>query len=101
MSDSLFDNLDRRPDSYDLGVDYRFLEAHGVEVVKHQPWQLGLFHPDLVGKFVWYPNAGTLVFEGERGFQRIDEKCDFPGRKDTTEVVYDLIMAKIIEQQNA
>lgn len=96
----LFENLDRRPDHYDIGVDYVFLGMHEVEVIKHQPWQLGLLHPDLIGKFLWYPNAGTLVFEGERGFERIGEKGDFPGRKDTTEVVYDEIMRKIIQQQN-
>lgn len=96
----LFENLERQPDHYDLGVDYVFLEAHEIEVIKHQPWQLGLLHPDLIGKFLWYPNAGTLVFEGERGFQRIGEKGDFPGRKDTTEYVYDQIMRKIIDQQN-
>lgn len=98
MNNSLFDNLDRRPDSYDSGVDYVFLTFHDVEVIKHQPWQLGLLHPDLQGKFVWYPNAGTLVFESERGFQRIGEKGDFPARKDTTEKVYDEIMKKITQQ---
>jgi len=97
---SLFDQLDRQPDSYDIGVDYTFLAAHDVEVIQHQPWQLGLLHPDLIGKFLWYPNAGTLVYEGDRGFVRIGEKGDFPGRKDATENVYEHIMAKINNQQN-
>jgi hypothetical protein len=100
MNQSLFDNLDRRPDSYDIGVDYSFFDAHDVEYIHHQPWQIGLFHPDLIGKFLWYPNAGTLVFEGDRGFQRIGEKGDFPGRADMVEQVYDQIMVKIIQQQN-
>lgn len=100
MNHSLFDHLDRRPDSYDSGVDYAFLEAHDVEVIKHQPWQLGLLHPDLRGKVVWYPNAGTLVFESEYGYQRIGEKGDYPGRRESTERVYDEIMNIIIKQQN-
>jgi hypothetical protein len=95
---NLFDNLEKRPDSYDTGVDYTFLIAHDVEVIQHQPWQLGLLHPDLQGKFLWYPSAGTLVFEGEYGFKRIGEKGDFPGRSDCTEKIYDIIMDQITMQ---
>jgi len=50
---------------YDGGVDYEFLAQMGVTILKHQPWQIGLFYPDLKGKFIWYPKAGTLMFQPE------------------------------------
>ncbi len=50
---------------YDHFVDYKFLEEMNVTVKKYQPWQLGLFHPDMKGKMVWYPVKGTLMYEDQ------------------------------------
>lgn len=96
---------------YTGGVDFHFLDVHDVKVVKHQPWQLGLFHPDLEGKFVWYPRKGTLMFEwefdGQRGAKKVGQTGDFiaGGHKEwrsssATERVYEEIAKKINEQQN-
>lgn len=49
----------------DENVDYDFFEAMGVMLKWYQPWQLGLFMPDVAGKFVWYPERGTLMYEPE------------------------------------
>jgi hypothetical protein len=48
---------------YDNNLDYEFFKQHEVKVVQHAPWQFGLFHPDLDGKFVWYPERGSLIYE--------------------------------------
>lgn len=89
---------------YDQNVDYKFLEAHEVEVVAYQPWQLGLFYPDLQGKFVWYPKKGTLMFEGGYSRETIRDKGDFmagsDGSSDSTERVYNEIMSKVNQQQS-
>ncbi len=92
--------------NYDGGVDYKFLEAMHVKVVRHQPWQLGLTHPDLKGKFVRYPRKGTLMFEwefqGERKQAKIGETGDFKAQEEgeATENVYEVIMQRVNEQQN-
>ncbi len=51
--------------NYGGNLDRAFLEARGVRIVRHQPWQFGLFHDDLIGKFVWYPMRGTLMYEAD------------------------------------
>lgn len=98
---------------YDQGVDYKFLEAMDIKVIKHQPWQLGLLHPDLKGKFVWYPQKGTLMYQddemnggGTYGV-KIGETGDFTAggypewiNEDSTENVVKEIMKKVNEQQN-
>ena len=48
---------------YDDNLDYEFFASVDVTVVQHAPWQFGLFHPDLEGKFVWYPERGSLSYE--------------------------------------
>lgn len=48
---------------YDDNVDYEFFKQMDVTIVKHAPWQFGLFHPDIKGKFVWYPKRGSLIYE--------------------------------------
>jgi len=48
---------------YDDNLDYAFFASVDVTVVQHAPWQFGLFHPDLEGKFVWYPERGSLIYE--------------------------------------
>mgnify|MGYP001160176878 CR=1 FL=1 len=95
---------------YDGKVDYKFLKAMGIDVVKYQPWQLGLFFPDLKGKFLWYPRKGTLMFEdgkhGEAGreFYKVGQRGEFPagymGDADSTERVYNEIMKKVNEQKS-
>ena len=48
---------------YDNNLDYEFFKQMDITVVQRAPWQFGLFHPDLVGKFVWYPERGSLIYE--------------------------------------
>jgi hypothetical protein len=48
---------------YDSNLDYNFFAQMEVQVVQHAPWQFGLFHKDIVGKFVWYPERGSLIYE--------------------------------------
>lgn len=48
---------------YDDNLDYEFFASVDVKVVQHAPWQFGLFHPDVEGKFVWYPERGSLIYE--------------------------------------
>ena len=59
----------------DKNVDYKILKAYGFTHVWHQPWQLGLFHPDISGKHVWYPEKGTLMRE-DVGTYKIGEYFD-------------------------
>lgn len=89
--------------NYTEGVDFKFLEAMGIEVVHHQPWQLGLFHEELEGKFVWYPYKGTLMYQDEKGYinKVIGRTGMYLGVNDTTEDVYNIIMKKLTEQENA
>lgn len=47
---------------YHENVDFEFLKEMGIKVVMYQPWQIGLFHEELEGKFIWYPKAGTLMY---------------------------------------
>lgn len=90
---------------YTEGVDFDFLKAMEVEVVEHQPWQLGLFYPDLDGKFVWYPKKGTLMYqrEDENGAwsgYKIHESVTFKGEDpEATENVVNEIMIKVKEQE--
>jgi len=50
---------------YSKGLDRDAFREEGIQVIQHQPWQFGLLHPDLSGKFVWYPTKGTLMYEDE------------------------------------
>lgn len=76
---------------YDKNLDREFLEAMNVEVVQHQPWQFSLFYADLEGKFVWYPERGTLMYAKDGYNKKVGEYFD-------TEEVYEVLMAKVIEQ---
>ena len=59
---------------YDDNIDYEFFASVDVEVVQHAPWQFGLFHPDLKGKFVWYPERGSLIYEKQEwGIVKVGE----------------------------
>lgn len=95
---------------YHDGVDLKFLRAMGITVVFYQPWQLGLFHEELKGKFVWYPKKGTLMYECEFNGSPFTVKIGTSGdylaqTKDqedmygTTEKVYNEIIKKVKEQQ--
>jgi hypothetical protein len=88
---------------YDRGIDYTFLKGIGIRWIKYKQWQIGLFHEELKGKFIWYPTTGTLVYESEDGyFRRLKTKGDFlpKGTADTnmTETVY-LEMINMVERQ--
>lgn len=75
---------------YDKNVDYDFLDAHGVVVEQLMPWQFRLTHPDIVGRFVWYPTSGALVYEKpDWGVAKV-------GEFENTEDVYNQMMAKIM-----
>lgn len=52
----------------------------------YQPWQLGIFHPHMDGKFVWYPENGTLMREENRSFGITNM-----GYHETKESVYETI----------
>ena len=76
-------------------LDRKFFKAMNIKVAQYQPWQFGLFHPDLKkAKFVWYPRKGTLMFEHEE--QTIYKVGQFLNSED----VYNEIMTKINNQQN-
>ena len=75
---------------YDANLDRAFFEAHDVRVVEHAPWQFGLFHKDIPGKFVWYPERGSLIYEKQDwGIVKIGEFTD-------TEDVYNEMMKKTL-----
>jgi hypothetical protein len=74
---------------YDDNLDYEFFKQNDVQVVQHAPWQFGLFHPDLDGKFVWYPERGSLIYEKPGAIVKVGEFTD-------SEDVYREIMKKII-----
>lgn len=58
---------------YDANLDYEFFTSVDVTVVQHAPWQFGLFHPDVEGKFVWYPERGSLIYEKPGAIVKIGE----------------------------
>lgn len=59
---------------YDENIDYVFFASVDVKVVQYAPWQFGLFHPDIEGKFVWYPERGSLIYEKENwGVYKVGE----------------------------
>lgn len=51
--------------------DRNFFNQVGVTVTKYQPWQFGLFHAELPGKCVWYPDKGALMWEGPAGIKKL------------------------------
>ena len=94
---------------YSSKVDREFLKGNHIRFVFHEPWQIGLFHEELSGKFLWYPSKGTLVYESADGFfSRIGEKGDFvagghdadDARDSVTEEVYEKIMEMVHQQQS-
>lgn len=63
--------------TYDANLNYKFFKQMGVTVVQHAPWQFGLFHPDIKGKFVWYPERGSLIYEKQEwGVVKVGEFTD-------------------------
>lgn len=63
----------------DANVDYKLLEAYGLAHKWYQPWQLAFFHEDDTrpkGKFVWYPEKGTLMAESDNGIKKLGEWTD-------------------------
>lgn len=56
---------------YDENVDREYLHAQGVDLIELLPWQFALEHPDLVGRFIWYPTTGALIYEGIRAVARV------------------------------
>jgi hypothetical protein len=101
---------------YHKFVDLKLLESFGVDIVFYEPWQIGMFMEGLGGKFLWYPTAGTLVYDNSEiggGFTRLGEKGDYPASamqhkgspkpKDyVTELVYERMMQQFeIENTSA
>lgn len=58
---------------YDDNLDYEFFASVDVTVVQHAPWQFGLFHPNVEGKFVWYPERGSLIYEKPGAIVKVGE----------------------------
>lgn len=73
---------------YDANLDYEFFASVDVKVVQHAPWQFGLFHPDVEGKFVWYPERGSLIYEKPGAIVKVGEFTN-------TEQVWDEIKKKL------
>jgi hypothetical protein len=74
---------------YDDNLDYDFFASVDVQVVQYAPWQFGLFHPDIEGKFVWYPERGSLIYEKlDWGLCKIGEFTD-------SEAVWDEMKKKL------
>lgn len=75
---------------YDQNVDYKFFAAHNVTVTQLMPWQFRLEHPDIEGRFVWYPTSGSLIYEKtDWGVVKI-------GEYENSEDVYDKMISKTI-----
>lgn len=84
---------------YHEKVDFEFLKEMGIKVVMYQPWQIGLFHEEMEGKFIWYPKAGTLMYSNMD--KNINYKLEgffcagggYPENytKNATELVYNVI----------
>ena len=73
---------------YDENVDYQFFAAHDVTVTQLMPWQYRLEHPDITGRFVWYPTSGALIYEKpDWGVAKV-------GEYENSEEVYAKIMEK-------
>lgn len=47
----------------------QILTAYGYTFKAYQPWQFGIFHPDITDKFVWYPKKGALMRDGVNTFK--------------------------------
>lgn len=73
---------------YDDNLDYEFFASVDVKVVQHAPWQFGLFHPDVEGKFVWYPERGSLIYEKPGAIMKVGEFTN-------TEEVWDEMRKKL------
>lgn len=73
---------------YDDNLDYEFFASVDVKVVQHAPWQFGLFHPDVEGKFVWYPERGSLIYEKPGAIVKVGEFTN-------TEEVWDEMRKKL------
>jgi len=77
---------------YDKNVDYGFLEAMGIKYTFYQPWQMGLFHEEIKGKFIWYPKSGTLMAELKNHY------AFKVGEYDETEEMYNAMMDIVTKQ---
>ena len=59
--------------NYRAMIDFDFLKQFDITVRQSEecPWQFFVTHPDLDEdtKFVFYPSTGSVVYDGERGFQ--------------------------------
>ena len=74
---------------YDDNLDYNFFAQHGVIVTQLLPWQFRLEHPDIKGRFVWYPEKGSLMYElPDWGVSKVGEYTD-------SEDVYKEIIKKL------
>lgn len=60
----------------DNNVDYPFLDAMGVKLKWYQPWQVGMFVNEFDGKFMWYPERGTLMVETPMYTKKLGEFTD-------------------------
>ena len=49
--------------NYEENINRPFFESMGVRIQQYQPWQFALSHPDVPGRFMWYPRGGALMHE--------------------------------------
>jgi len=69
--------MNQNSKKYDDNIDYDFFKLKEVTIVQHAPWQYGLFHASLEGKFVWYPERGSLIYEkSSYGIIKVGEFTD-------------------------
>lgn len=75
---------------YDKNIDYEFFSQMEVVVTQLLPWQFRLEHADVSGRFVWYPESGSLIYEKpEWGVVKVGEFTD-------SEEVYQQMMKKVM-----
>lgn len=75
---------------YDKNIDYEFFSQMEVVVTQLLPWQFRLEHSDVSGRFVWYPESGSLIYEKpEWGVVKVGEFTD-------SEEVYQQMMKKVM-----
>lgn len=44
-------------------ADTKLFEQAQCVLIEYAPWQIGIFKDGMMGKFVWYPKKGTLMYQ--------------------------------------
>lgn len=67
--------------------DREIFDIHNIHIIEHQPWQFGLIHKDLLGKFVWYPTKGTLMFEEDPSLKKGFKMGEFMNADEVIDII--------------